>query len=69
MRFSSDALRLERDHGLTLTEWPQSMARMTICSERRHALIVEQRLQHRGDPELNRHVATPSRSPPLAAGG
>ncbi|HEV2060330.1 MAG TPA: hypothetical protein VGR11_13320, partial [Solirubrobacteraceae bacterium] len=24
MRFWSEALRLERDHGLTLTEWPQS---------------------------------------------
>lgn len=32
MRFSSEALRLERHHGLTLTEWPQSEARMTICS-------------------------------------
>ena len=30
---------------------------MTICSERLHALIVEQRLQHPGDRELNRHVA------------
>jgi hypothetical protein len=27
MRFSSEALRLERDHGLTLIEWPQSETR------------------------------------------
>ena len=24
MRFSSEALRPERDHGLTIVEWPQS---------------------------------------------
>jgi phage terminase large subunit-like protein len=57
MRFSSEALRLERDHGLALVEWPQSEARMTICSERLHGLVIEQRLRHPGDPELDRHVA------------
>jgi hypothetical protein len=41
MRFSSEALRLERDHGLALVEWPQTLTRMTICSERLHALVVE----------------------------
>lgn len=57
MRFSSEALRLERDHGLTLAEWPQSETRMTICSERLHGLVIERRLQHPGDRELDRHVA------------
>lgn len=57
MRFSSEALRLERDHGLILTEWPQSETRMTICSERLHGLVVEQRLRHPGVAELDRHVA------------
>lgn len=57
MRFASEALRLERDHGLTLTEWPQSETRMTICSERLHGLIVEKRLRHPGVAELDRHVA------------
>jgi phage terminase large subunit-like protein len=57
MRFSSEALRLERDHGLALVEWPQTLTRMTICSERLHALVVEQRLRHPGDRELDAHVA------------
>ena len=57
MRFSSEALRLERDHGLQLTEWPQSETRMTLCSERLHGLVVEGRLGHPGVAELDRHVA------------
>src|SRR4051812_18514806 len=57
MRFSSEALRLERDHGLTLGEWPQSETRMTIFSERLHGLVIEQRLRHPGVAELDRHVA------------
>jgi hypothetical protein len=57
MRFSSEALRLERDHGLVLVEWPQSETRMTICSEKLHGLVVEQRLRHPGVAELDRHVA------------
>jgi phage terminase large subunit-like protein len=57
MRFSSEMLRLERDHGVAVTEWPQSEPRMVVCSERLHATIVEGRLQHPGDPELDQHVA------------
>lgn len=57
MRFSSEALRLQRDHGLRVVEWPQSETRMTICSERLHGLIVEERLRHPGVGELDRHVA------------
>jgi hypothetical protein len=29
---------------------------MTICSERLHGLVVEQRLRHAGVAELDRHV-------------
>lgn len=57
MRFSSEALRLERAHGLMLVEWPQSETRMTMCSENLHRLVVERRLRHPGDRELDRHVA------------
>jgi phage terminase large subunit-like protein len=57
MRFESEALRLERDHGVALVEWPQSETRMTRCSEHLHGLVVEQRLRHPGVAELDRHVA------------
>ena len=57
MRFESEALRLEREHGLTLVSWAQSEVRMTICSEKLHGLVVEQRLRHPGVAELDRHVA------------
>lgn len=56
MRFASEALRLEAAHGIPLVEWPQSETRMTICSERLHGLVVEQRLRHPGVAELDRHV-------------
>jgi phage terminase large subunit-like protein len=48
---------LQRDHGLRVVEWPQSETRMTICSERLHGLIVEERLRDPGVAELDRHVA------------
>lgn len=57
MRFSSEALRLERDHRIPLVEWPQSETRMTISSENLHRLVVERRLRHPGIAELDRHVA------------
>jgi phage terminase large subunit-like protein len=57
-RFQSEALRLERDHGLTMVEFPQSHARMTVASERLHKVIVEQRLRHRGFRELDRAIAS-----------
>jgi phage terminase large subunit-like protein len=63
MRFSSEALRLERAHGIQLTEWPQSESRMTAASEGLHRLVVEQRLQHPGDRELDRHVAAAQAKP------
>ena len=63
MRFDSEARRLERDHGVELVEWPQSETRMTVCSENLHRLVVEQRIRHPGDPELDRHVANAQAKP------
>ena len=63
MRFSSEALRLGRAHSLQLTEWPQSETRMTICSENLHRVITEHRLQHPGDPDLDRHVSNARAKP------
>ncbi len=57
MRFESDALRLAQDLRVTLVSWPQTETRMTICSERLHAAIVEQRLRHPGDRLLDLHIA------------
>lgn len=57
MRFSSEALRLEREHGLQLTEWPQSETRMTICSERLHGSSSSSADATPGVAELDRHVA------------
>lgn len=56
-RFASEALRLEAEHGVTVVEFPQSHSRMTVASEGLHAAIVEGRLRHPGDPDLDRHVA------------
>jgi phage terminase large subunit-like protein len=57
MRFEAEAIRIERDLGITTISWPQSLTRMTICSERLHALIVEGRLRHAGHPTLDAHIA------------
>ena len=57
MRYANEALRLEREHGVLLVEWPQSESRMTSASESLHRLIVEGGPQHPGDRELDRHVA------------
>jgi phage terminase large subunit-like protein len=56
-RFRSEALRLERDHGLVAVAFPQSHTRMTIAAEGLHAAIVEQRLRHPGHPVLDHHIA------------
>jgi len=56
-RFQSEALRLERDHGLLMVAFPQSHSRMTVASERLHQAVVERRLRHRGFPQLDRHIA------------
>ena len=57
MRFASEALRLAAELRVPLIEWPQSETRMTICSERLHAAIIEQRLRHPGHRVLDLHVA------------
>lgn len=57
MRFESEALRLERDLGLVLVEWPQSESRMTRCSEHLHRLVIEGRIRHAGHPTLDSHIA------------
>jgi phage terminase large subunit-like protein len=56
-RFHSEALRLERDFGLTMVDFPQSHARMTVTSEGLHHAIVQRQLRHFGHPDLDRHVA------------
>ena len=56
-RFRSEALRLERDHGLTVVEVPMSSARMGAASENLHGAVVSKRLTHPDHPELNQHVA------------
>jgi phage terminase large subunit-like protein len=57
-RFQGEALRLERDEGLVVVEFPQSHARMTVASEGLHAAIVERRLRHRGWRDLDQQVAS-----------
>jgi len=56
-RFRSEALRLERDHGLQTVEVPMSSTRMGQASENLHSVIVSKRLVHPDHPELNAHVA------------
>jgi len=55
-RFQQAALELEQER-LEMIEFPQTSARMVPASERLYAAIVERRLRHPNDPELNRHVA------------
>ena len=56
-RYQAEALRLERDHGLLMVEFPQSHSRMTVASEGLHSAIVEKRIHHPGHPDLDRHIA------------
>jgi phage terminase large subunit-like protein len=56
-RYQAEALRLEREHGISTVEFPQSHSRMTVASEGLHSAIVEKRLRHPGHPALDRHVA------------
>lgn len=57
-RFRSEALRLEREHGLVSVEVPMSSTRMGAASESLHGAIVGGRLEHPDHPELNQHVAS-----------
>jgi hypothetical protein len=56
-RYQAEALRLEREHGLTMVQFPQSHSRMTVASEGLHSAVTEKRLRHPGHPDLDRHVA------------
>jgi phage terminase large subunit-like protein len=56
-RYQAEALRLEREHGLTMVAFPQSHARMTVASEGLHSAVTEKRLCHPGHSDLDRHVA------------
>lgn len=56
-RFRSEALRLERDHGLCAVEVPMSSTRMGQASEGLHSVIVSGRLVHPAHEVLDQHVA------------
>lgn len=56
-RFKSEALRLEAEGLGPFAEFPQSHARMTVASEGLASVIIERKLRHFGDPDLDRHVA------------
>jgi phage terminase large subunit-like protein len=55
-RFQQAALELQAE-GLNTMEFPQSHARMVPASERLYAAVVEGRLKHPNDPDLNSHVS------------
>jgi phage terminase large subunit-like protein len=55
-RFQAPALELERE-GLPITAFPQSPARLIPASDRLYRAVIERRITHPNDPELNRHVA------------
>src|SRR5439155_21910060 len=55
-RFQQAALELERD-GLTVVSIPQSPSRMIPASERLYRAVIERRITHPNDPELNLHVS------------
>ena len=67
-RFQGEALRLEAEGIGRWSSFPQSHARMVPASERLACAIIERKLRHYGDPELDRHVAPPSPSRPAEAG-
>jgi phage terminase large subunit-like protein len=56
-RFRSEALRLERDHGLWVVEVPMSQPRLVAMSEGLHSAVVSKRLTHPGHPGLDRQIA------------
>ena len=56
-RFTSEAVRLQRDHRLPVVAFPMSASRMGQMSETLHSAIVSGRLTHPNHPILNRHAA------------
>ena len=55
-RFRSEALRLEQE-GLIMAEFAQTATQMAPASEKLYAAVIEKRLRHPNDKELNRHIA------------
>jgi phage terminase large subunit-like protein len=56
-RFRSEALRLQREHGLSVVEVPMSQPRLVAMSENLHSVVISRRLTHPDHLELNQHVA------------
>jgi phage terminase large subunit-like protein len=56
-RFQQAALELERE-GMSVVAFPQSPSRMIPASDRLYRAIIERRITHPNDPDLNRHVAS-----------
>lgn len=54
-RFQQAALELEQE-GLPVVQYPQSNDRMVPATERLYAAIVERRIKHPSDPDLDRHL-------------
>lgn len=50
------ALELERE-GMVVVTFPQTVPRLVPMSERLHRAVIEHRIVHPNDPELNLHVA------------
>jgi phage terminase large subunit-like protein len=46
------------DEGVNVVQFPQSASRMCPAPAGLYAAIVERRLKHPNDPDLNRHVAS-----------
>jgi phage terminase large subunit-like protein len=55
MRFESVAMELQQER-IRVEAFPQSHARMVPASERLYAAVIEGRLKHPDDPQLNAHV-------------
>jgi phage terminase large subunit-like protein len=55
-RFQQAALELERE-GLVVVSIPQSSSRMVPASERLYRAVIEKRITHGNDHDLNRHVS------------
>lgn len=56
-RAATEMMRLEREHGVQVVEFPQSSSRMSPASEALYRAVQEGRLRHDGHAELSAHVA------------
>lgn len=68
MRFSSEALRLERDHGVTLVDWPRSETRIPSAPGTSTASSSKGAYDTPATPNSTGTSPTPSPSPPREAG-